>query len=163
MRFLIIFFALINTAFAINLDASIEHLGLIQLDNNNSSQLARNIQYPGLGNHQYDNPDCVIVAPTTQFGVSRQQLEKFAELVKLFDGRGALFGDDNPDELNQLEPEIVNSHRPYLKYHLKDLGTYVTGLIVKTSPYLSFSQATKLVFPRSQGPVALQFLRGCTL
>lgn len=167
MKTFILFLIMTTSAFAADdfFKRNLDHLGTVRIDNIESRSVKRDVHYPGLGGRQYDMPDCLVLIPNSKFRTNAEELKQLAEQIEVHDGAGILFGDDDDRAKNKLEAEVVLSGmNPYLKFHLKDLGKYVTGVRVQAaSPSLSLSQVVESIFERSNGPIQLLYLRGCAL
>lgn len=147
-------------------DRDLDHLDRIEIGREMSAEGIYTVQYPGLGSQGFENPDCLILHFGRVFP-SQDQLDLVKEKIVLVDGAGVLFNQQGRDRNHLIAKEISLSGsrgRKTLVYHLKDLGTYVTGLEVRAwSPYLSASQVLEGLFGESSKEIELVFLRGCEL
>ena len=141
----------------------LDHMDLVDLTQSNDYRLEFTVQYPGLGEGGFKEPDCLALIVGKKY-VQKEELLKFAKLVSLADGDGVLFPGNSHRSINGLKPEIIKKRRPVLVFKLRDLGTYVTGLrITNFTVYAGFRHAVQSAFGETTGTTAFQFLRGCKL
>lgn len=160
------FTSLIASADGFN-DSRLDHQDIVEFSEMNQSKVEFSINYPGLDftldrSNTDKDVDCLVVQ-TSQMWPEKRELQEMSEKVLLADGPGVFLGQARR-AVNALEPVIERtvSGKWELRFHLKDLGTYVTGLrVVAYSPYVSIDQIVKSIFKENASKVRLQFLRGC--
>lgn len=140
---------------------SVDDLDIISL---NTSEPSVQVQYnyPGLG----PQPDCLVLYTNTPEVTVNDDgnLEKFADLIEVLDGRGILFENG---EVNRLIPEWHQVYHPFyteriVVYKLKDLHKYVTGLEVKSRDGSTLQQVLNKAFGANfRGKIGLQVVRSC--
>lgn len=147
---------------------SLDHLDIIDLGSQLETQLEYSVNYPGMDfsenrSFPFQSKDCLQVQISHLYP-TQEQLEFLSKRIFLTDGAGVLF--NNHREVNKLKPLIkVNSRgKKVLRFFLEDLGTYVTGIKVRTfSPYINFQQVLNDIFDGNAHRVKLQFLRSCKI
>lgn len=161
-KILVLFMAFISVnAFALP-QQDLDHMDLVDLTQSNDYRLEFAVQYPGLGEGGFYEPDCLALIVGKKY-VQKEELLKFAKLVSLADGAGVLFRDGGR-EINPLKAEVILKRKPTLVFKLRDLGTYVTGLqITNFTVYAGFRHAVESAFGKTTGTTAFQFLRGCKI
>ena len=147
---------------------SLEHQDILEFSDMHTTALFT-VNYPGLDfsrtqNNNEPAPDCFVVQ-TSQFRPTKEILSKLSEKIFLADGPGVLFN-TGQREVNPLTPTITRNRagKWVVKFFLKDLHTYVTGIrIASFSPYISIQQIVEQIFGDNSQKVRLQFLRNCSI
>lgn len=151
-------FARINT-----MEDNIDHLQRIEIEKTEGNEVVRLVQYPGIGNQSFTRPDCVLLNSKFVF-MSEDKIERLKEAVVVSDGSGIMFPEPH-FEINDLDQDIkqsVNGDR--IVFPLKTLGTYVTGLRIKSAiEGKTLKEAFVHALGRGGDQVELIFLRGCEI
>ena len=137
----------------------------------NQKELDFEYHYPGYGNHpsgrkQPNQTDCFLL--TIEPVMSDLMSEKFLNNIEIFDGFGVLSSDRDKNEdwisspeVNRLSYKRLNPGR-YV-FHIKDVDTYVTGLLIKTKSNVTFDNALVTHFHPLRPKVNVTLLRKCPL
>lgn len=118
-----------------------------------ASMLTFSLPYPGL-NHL---PDCLSFI--AQSGAPQLNLAKLAALIAVEDGSGILF--QGSDRVLHLLPAQLSGKPPRsLVYVFKDVGTYSTGLRIRSVDGQPLRQVVQRVLKiKSNHPAAVEFTR----
>lgn len=126
-----------STLSAAEWPATLENGGLVNINVAKSSVIV-NVNYPGLGNR----PDCVTALSDGDPIGWQFDLGKLVPLLVLEDGDGVLFPDPNR-RINALSRTIDSAAVLGLNYNFVDVGTYVTGLRIRTVDGRTLRQALR--------------------
>lgn len=137
---------------------NVDDMDLISLTVN-ANKTSVNFSYPGMapdGQHNSPVPDCLMLV-TGGARISTLALKVLANTLEVTDGRGVLFPNTPGAEVNVLKPEIRNGK---LFYQIKDLGTYMTRIQVRSKTGQSLASAVRATLG-STPVAALQVVRSC--
>ncbi|MCX6123249.1 MAG: hypothetical protein NTV34_00635 [Proteobacteria bacterium] len=112
----------------------------------------------GVEVHGFNAPDCLIVHQNTGPMIYKK-MQRFLSQIEVRDGSEILFG--TPLKARLLQPKFVKGT---FVYSLTDLGTYVTGIEIRTvDSSKTFLQIAEDAMGDEIPTIGLTVSRGCTL